>query len=246
MIKLVQGSIVILCLSLATLAIFGVYEVKTIGVKSRELIATSNDTMINLREASKSLGDYADFEVKELQSNKSQKAIEHSLQMGEAGLLTLQKIDRTTIPKINNMVDVSTLTIAKLQEPTEALTKLVGVVTNQLMPEVVDVLQKLGSSEDEILSAIKSANLTIKDLDNIVNNKDIPLIIEGLKNSSIHFNNITGEFEGASKSFNEGLKKFPSLMDNFEKYSKASTTWQKRLYLAMIIRQLAAIPLRLP
>src|SRR3977135_803439 len=178
MIKIVQASIIILCLSGSLLTLFLIHYIGLESKKLNELTSTTNDMAIARR-------DYSNFQIEQLQSNQSQKAIEHSLHIGEAGLLTIQKINRTTIPQLNAMLLEGTSTLATLKEPSKRLSNLISNLDNEvnskLIPEVTERVKDLGATNDEVIKAIKSANLTVEDLRKIANNENIPAIMENLK-----------------------------------------------------------------
>lgn len=238
-----QISLASLCIAATILCLVLAYESRLEGQKINELTST-------LQTTANSVKVWADDQIEQLRSPQSQKAIEHSLHIGEAGLLTIQKINRTTIPQLNSMLLEGTTTIAAIKQPLAKIDALVNnldtEVNSKLIPEITARVKDLGATNDEVIKAIKTANLTVADLDNIATNKDIPAIISSLKTTSENIEATTANIEGVSDSANEGMKQFPALMTSFQKYASASTKYQKYLYLAMILRQLAAIPLRLP
>jgi methyl-accepting chemotaxis protein len=228
------------------LAAESAYTVHVLRPKVLETTRTVADTASNLR-------DYARFQTDDLRSARNQKMIEHYFQLGEAGLLTLQKVNRTMIPQFTAAGTELTARLHALDPFETQLTRtasnaadLIESLRTDLVPRFVAIADALKTDIDDVADVVKSLNLSVKELTNLAANPDIPAIIAQFKEASQHFNSVTGHFDEASASFAEGMKKWPELMESIAKYMRASTKNQKWLYLAMIIRQLAAIPLRLP
>jgi Tfp pilus assembly protein PilE len=247
-IKAIAGIIALVLV--AVLAGEAAYSVHVTRPKLLETQAALNDMALNLR-------DYAKDQTEDLRSPRNQKMLEHYFQIGEASLLTIQKINRTTVPALTGAANEMTARLHGLEPIESQLTRTASnfadfiahsddSLNKQLMPRIVAIADALKTDVDSIAGVIDGLSLSVKELANLASNPDIPLIIAQFKEASEHVNATTANIEAVSGSASEGMKKFPSLMALFEKYAKASTTWQKRLYLAMIIRQLAAIPLRLP
>lgn len=241
--RIEYGARIIVRLCAALLCGVLVYEVLTLSPKVREIVANANRTSL-------ALADYAEAQTADLRSERTQKMISHSFQIGEAGLLTIQKLNRTTIPRVNLAVDELTETERKLgrlvERTNEPIVALASFITDtnkslnqDLVPRVAAVIDGLGATVDDIQELVNAGTVTIDDLGKIARNGDIPKIVASLAGTAAHLENI-------SASADTGMQAFPDLMSSFQKYARASTVWQKRLYLAMIIRQLAAIPLRLP
>lgn len=243
-------SAIVLMLSLAGSSIWIAHRIDVGSRKFEELSRTADDMAANLR-------DYAQFQTDEFRSDRNQKMVEHYFQLGEAGLLTIQKINRTLVPQLTAAGSEMTSRFRELQPFEKELTRTASnaadlirnaddSINKQLVPRIVAIADALKDSVDDVAEVINSLNLTAQELTNLAKNPDIAVIIGQLKEASAHFNSVTGHFDEASASFAEGLTKFPDLMTSFQKYARSATRWQRFLYLAMIIRQLAAIPLRLP
>ena len=156
-------AIAVIALCLAGSLLFGeaAYTLHVLRPKLKETLSTTNDTAADVR-------DYVRFQTDDLKSERTQKMIWHSLQIGAAGLLTIQKFNRTTIPSINRATDEMTERLKDFglfeSQATRTMGKVGDLVTHtdtslngELLPAITQLVEKLGVTLDEVNAALKVA-----------------------------------------------------------------------------------------
>jgi hypothetical protein len=78
------------------------------------VLRKGNATMGEVKRASTVLADYAELQTENLKSPATQKSIEHGLELGKVATLTVAKLNRTTIPRLNEGLDSLAGTVGSL------------------------------------------------------------------------------------------------------------------------------------
>lgn len=209
------------------------------------------ETMETVQTTADKVHGYVVYQLDEFQSEAYQRRVKQGFEVGRDASITIAKFNRTVIPEMAGLLrDVRANQLPALQTlmlSVDAAVRHSDESINQvLIPRIAAIADALKLRVDDLAAIINSLNLTAVELTSLAKNPDIPAIISQMRGVSENLNATSGHFNDASGSFAAGLTKFPDLMDSFQKYARASTKYQKWLYVAMIVRQLAAIPLRLP
>ena len=226
---------IVLMLSLTSSIIWITHRVDVGTRKAEELSAQAGATLARTHE-------YVDFQLDMLQSQQGQALIRHNLQIGEATLLSIQKLNRTTIPTINAAG-------MNLNYAAKSLTDFISntdhSVNQDLLPAATALLKPGTITLQDVSSAvnrgIEAGLLTIEQANKILTD---PAIFQTLKNfeaSSGHFDEFVKHMGGVAANFEEASKKWPSLFDLFEKYQKTVNKYQKWLILASILSLLSGL-----
>jgi ABC-type transporter Mla subunit MlaD len=215
------------------------------------------DTAIIGHATADKVGAYVDDQIDIVRSPAYQNNFRHASELGKVATESVVHLDRqitwfaTKIaPRVEQNMDDLHSTQGTMKSRIDDLGDFIRAgnksLNEDIVPKVVAVIGSLGDSVDDVQELVNNGSVTIGDLDKIVKNENVPRIVTSLASTADHVDKTSAHLEGITASADTGMQKFPDLMDNFQKYAKASTVWQKRLYLAKIIRELAAIPLRLP
>lgn len=243
LVKIKAISAIVALLLLAVLAGESAYTVHVTRPKLLETQAALNDMALNLR-------DYAKDQTEDLRSPRNQKMVEHYLQIGEAGLLTIQKLNRTTIPRLNSAFDELVIVEHGVQRVTTsadqgmlALADLIRHSDASMNQELVPRIAKLADSLNitildlnaDVKRALEAGLTTADTLNKALTNPRIDALLE-------HTTGAMTNLEATTAHVEEGFREFPTLVKLYEKYAKAATRWQKAIYLAQIINLLGGLP----
>lgn len=221
---------------LSVLLAESIYTVHVTRPKLLETEAAVNDMAVNLR-------DYAKDQTEDLRSPRNQKMLEHYLQIGEASLLTIQKINRTTVPALTGAANEMTARLHGLEPLELQLTRAASnaadlvadlntQVVDHLLPETTALLTKLGLTADDLRTSIKiafdQALLSLEDIHKLASDPKWQQILVSVAEGVQHLNGTTEQVEIASRNL-------PQIAASLAKIAKSGATFNKLIAIARIL-----------
>jgi hypothetical protein len=206
------------------------------------VLRQGNATMGEVKRASTVLADYAELQTENLKSPATQKSIEHGLELGKVATLTVAKLNRTTIPRLNEGLDSLAGTVGSLdrlvQETNRRLNGESGLMVSatRLLDSMGEISGKLSLTIADVDTAVKMASeQTTKSADAIYALVSDPHI----KAVFLNLDNATAAAAELVQYAAEAGKQMPSIAQSLEKIARTSSKFTKVTLLANVLSILA-------
>ncbi len=236
-------AVIILCLSLSGSTIWVAHRVDVLSRKGEEIAR-------HVSETTDSIADAAQVYSEQVRSPQNLKSIEHGMELGKVATETVVKFNRSTIPILNaaltdlrgNEASLNRLTLSLdsfvAKDLSGLITSLTDQVAGHLIPEMTQLLAKLGLTTDDLRTSIKiafdQAILSLEDIHKLAADPKWQQILTSVAQGVEHVNGTSAQVELASKSL-------PAIAESLAKIAKSGATFNKLIAVARILSLIVPI-----
>lgn len=193
-------------------------------------------TVAEVKMTASAWREYSQEEVAQLQSPRTQKAIEAAIEVGATAKASLLLVNKQLLPRTWKAVD-------SLRDATGRISDLTAHTDTQLnqqvMPGFADLIRnsiklenQLGIDVEELGDAIKltsqQTGLSLQEIQKRIADPRFDNILDSLAGTAGHLNGTTAEIEEASR-------KLPEIADALAKISTTSSRFSKAYWVARIL-----------
>lgn len=210
--------------------------------------------MHNLNRVSGTTADYGETLKEQAEENK--KSIDAALQVGATAKGSLQLLNRTTIPLLNNNLRSSDDLIRSLQENTASLNRLtinlddringnagLLVASTDLVRSLTETSNKFGlsiSTLDSVLRTVADkANMSLDEVYSLISSPEWKLALQGIAATSTNLASTSAKVDATTEQIRLAMLKAPSIAESLEKIAKTSSRYQRAVLITGIVSTLA-------
>lgn len=240
-----NGSIGILCITLAV----------CVAVVAR-----------NVNRAARTLADYAEVQAAQLQSEKSQKAIEAGIAAAASFQATSRLLNVTTIPAINDTIKAARASVEDLGDSARSLDRLISntdaQINRALIPSANETLkaatgtltsasgtlntasksvEKYGQTAEQLNQTIADLNkegaVTMQEVRALLASEDIKRTLASLGETSANLAAVTKNVEAITSNTAEASKQMPVIAADVQRFTSTTSKFRR----VILVAQLASI-----
>ena len=229
-------SIIIALLSTSFSVVWTAHRIDAVSRKTEDLLVSTDRT-------SKALADAAEIYSEQVRSPQNLKSIEHGLEFGKVATLTISKLNRTTIPKLNSAIDdFREKNLASLNSLIKDSNSRINgdegliVAGTNLLNSMTKLANKFGISVDDLNTAIieasKQANKSLEAIYSLITDPSI-------KDMLLHFDESSASMAKVMAKIAEAGESAPGIAKSLENIAKQSSKFAKITLIVGILSTLA-------